>query len=103
MRARSIQFRLTVWYALVLSGALALFGGLLWLSLRNRLVSELDEEIQASANRFEAYFRRQAAVEMGNGLKTEMEEFCQALPASSYLVMKGSKGFEFQYPAGGHQ
>src|SRR5438874_8656319 len=97
MRQRSIQFRLTVWNALVLTGALTLFGGLLWLSLRNRLIHELDEEVQASASRFEAYFRRESRIESGSGLKTEMEEFCQALPASSYLWLKGSNGFEFHY------
>src|SRR5438270_608903 len=48
MRQRSIQFRLTVWYALVLTGALALFGGLIWLSLRKRLIRELDEVTAAA-------------------------------------------------------
>jgi heavy metal sensor kinase len=103
MRPRSIQFRLTVWYALVLSGALALFGGLIWLSLRNRLIRELDEEVQASASRFEAYFRRESRIESGSGLKTEMEEFCQALPPSSYLSLRGSRGFEFHYPPVGRR
>lgn len=102
MRSRSIQFRLTVWYALVLSAALALFGGLLWLSLRNRLTGELDEEIAGNASRFEAYFRKESVDEGAAGLKVELEEFCQALPASSYLDLRGpgAGGFEFHYPAG---
>jgi heavy metal sensor kinase len=77
---------------------LALFGGLLWLSLRSRLNNELDEQIEADASRFEAYFRRESAIETREDLKTEMEEFCQALPATVHLSLTGSSGFEFYYP-----
>ena len=98
MRTRSIQFRLTVWYALVLAGALTLFGGLVWISLRQRLTSELQENLRDSASRFEAYMRREVREVFGLELKVEMEEFCQALPDSSYLELRGSRGFEFRYP-----
>ncbi len=98
MRTRSIQFRLTVWYALVLAGALTLFGGLVWISLRQRLTSELQENLRDSASRFEAYMRREVREVSGLELKVEMEEFCQALPDSSYLELRGSRGFEFRYP-----
>ena len=98
MRTRSIQFRLTVWYALVLAGALTLFGGLVWISLRQRLTSELQEILRDSASRFEAYMRREVREVFGLELKVEMEEFCQALPDSSYLELRGSRGFEFRYP-----
>ncbi|MDQ1471825.1 MAG: two-component system, OmpR family, heavy metal sensor histidine kinase CusS [Bryobacterales bacterium] len=100
MRSRSIRFRLTVWYALVLTGALALFGGLIWLSLRQRLVSELDEDLSDSASRFEAYLRRETVEFSGPQLRTEMEEFCQALPSSSRLELRSSNGFDFRYPVG---
>ncbi|MES1262093.1 MAG: histidine kinase dimerization/phospho-acceptor domain-containing protein, partial [Acidobacteriota bacterium] len=99
MRTRSIQFRLTVWYAIVLAGALAVFGGLVWVSLRQRLNGELNEELRDSASRFEAYMRREVREVSGLELKVEMEEFCQALPSSSYLELRGSNGFEFHYPA----
>jgi signal transduction histidine kinase len=98
MRSRSIRFRLTVWYALVLTGALALFGGLIWLSLRQRLIGELDEDLTASAGRFEAYVRREAMEVSWPELETEMEEFCQALPSSSYLELRSSNGLVFRYP-----
>ena len=98
MRTRSIQFRLTVWYALVLAGALTLFGGLVWISLRQRLTSELQENLRDSASRLEAYMRREVREVSGLELKVEMEEFCQALPDSSYLELRGSRGFEFRYP-----
>jgi two-component system heavy metal sensor histidine kinase CusS len=98
--ARSIRFRLTLWYAVILSAALALFGGLIWLSLRNRLISELDENLAASAARFESYFKSESMEAAEGQLRTELEEFCQALPPSSYIFLHGQSGFVFRYPAG---
>ncbi len=96
---RSLRFRLTVWYGLVLFAALGLFSGLIWMSLRARLLSEMDEDLAARAGQFERYVVHEAAEVPGVELKDEMEEFCQALPPSSYLELRGSKGFEFHYPA----
>ena len=101
MRTRSIQFRLTLWYALVLAAALGLFGVLIWLSLRQRLLDDADRQLSGSASRFEQYFRREAATETGAQLRDELEEFCQALPGSDYLKLHGAGGFDFQYPERG--
>ncbi len=98
MRRRSIRFRLTVWYGVALTAALALFGGLIWLSLRTRLMGEVDRDIEGRASRFERYFRGESTEAAGNQLKDELDEFCQALPPSSYISLRGEKGFEFQYP-----
>jgi two-component system heavy metal sensor histidine kinase CusS len=103
MRTRSIQFRLTIWYAIVLAAALALFSGLIWLSLRQRLAGELDEELGKMAGRFETYVRTESQEYSGEHLKGEMAEFCQALPASSYIDLTGSRGFDFHFPATGRQ
>ncbi len=101
MKRRSIHFRLTVWYAVVLATALSLFATLIWVALRQRLVNDLDQDIAASAARFEAYFRKEAAKETGRHLHSELDEFCQALPSANYLVLRGSQGFEFHYPERG--
>jgi signal transduction histidine kinase len=95
---RSIRFRLTAWYALVLIAALGLFSGLIWLSLRQRLVSEVDRDLADRAARFQAYVTKEAAELPPVDLKDEMEEFCQALPPSDYLELRGVSGFEFQFP-----
>ncbi len=97
-RERSIRFRLTVWYALILAAALALFSGLLWVSLRQRLLSEVDRSLSERAGRFQAYVTRESAEVASENLKDEMEEFCQALPPSDYLELRGSSGFEFHFP-----
>jgi len=98
LRERSIRFRLTSWYALVLIAALGLFSGLIWLSLRQRLLSDVDMDLADRAARFQAYVTKEAAEPPPVDLKDEMEEFCQALPPSDYLELRGESGFEFHYP-----
>ena len=49
MQRQSIRFRLTVWYAAVLTAGLALFGGLLWLSLRHQLLADIDQDLAGRA------------------------------------------------------
>src|SRR5665213_3317796 len=90
---RSIRFRLTAWYAAILTAGLALFGGLIWLSLRHRLLDEVDEDLAGRTSRFEKYFREEAAN------PNELLEFCQALPPLSYIDVRGSKGFTFRFAA----
>jgi len=97
-RTRSIRFRLTAWYALVLFAALGLFSGLLWLSLRQRLLSEVDRDLAYRAVRFQAYITKESAEIPQVDLVDELEEFCQALPPSDYLQLSGARGFEFHYP-----
>src|ERR1700723_993867 len=98
-RERSIRFRLTVWYALILFAALGLFSGLIWLSLRQRLMSEVDRDLSDRAARFQSYVAREAAEPPPVDLRDEMEEFCQALPPSDYLELRAVSGLRFHYPA----
>lgn len=98
MRERSIRFRLTVWYALILFAALGLFSGLIWFSLRQRLLSEVDRNLADRAAQFQTYFAKEAAEIPQVDLVDELEEFCQALPPSDYLQLRGARGFEFRFP-----
>jgi signal transduction histidine kinase len=100
VRTRSIRFRLTAWYAAILTAALALFGGLIWLSLRHRLISDIDRDLEGRASRFEKYFKSESDEWGGSSLTDELEEFCQALPPSSYIYLTGANGFVFRYPQG---
>ena len=98
MHRRSIRFRLTVWYAVVLTAGLGLFGGLLWFSLQHQLLADLDQDLSSRAGRLESYFRTEAA-EQGVNVSDELAEFCQALPETSYVSLSGSRGFSFHFPA----
>src|SRR5271163_2543445 len=97
MKTRSIGFRLTIWYAAALSAGFALFGALIWFSLRLQMIAEIDHGLDGSASRFISYFTSESA-EGGNGLRDELNEFCQALPAGHYVVLQGENGFSFRYP-----
>jgi heavy metal sensor kinase len=99
MRRLSISVRLTLWYAAFLTASLALFGGLLWFSLRSRLMTTIDQDLADRGARVENYFRTES-MEPNVQLRDELEEFCQALPPASYLELRGAGGFEFRYPAG---
>jgi signal transduction histidine kinase len=97
-RTRSIQFKLTVWYACALAVALALFSAAIFIALRQQLMRSLDSDLVDSAARFQSYFLHQAELESGNHLKGELVEFCEALPETSYVELRGASGFEFHYP-----
>lgn len=99
MSKRSIRFRLTVWYAVVLAAGLSLFSALIWLSLRHRLMEEIDQDLEGRASQFERYFASESTHAAGDRLRDELEEFCQALPPSSYIELRGAAGFTFHYPA----
>jgi signal transduction histidine kinase len=100
MRQGSLRFRLTAWYAAALTAALAVFGGLTWLSLRQRLMNDVDEELAGRASRFIQFFRTESAESSSEEqFRDELEEFCQALPAGS-SVNVSSAGFTFEYVAG---
>jgi len=94
----SIRFRLTVWYAVVLTAGLGLFSVLVWLALRQQLMADLDHELDGRAKRLENYFRYESA-KAGVDLEDELDEFCQALPETSYVGLSSGSGFRFHYPA----
>ena len=98
MRKRSIRFRLTVWYAVILAAGLSLFSGLIYLSLRHRLMEEIDQDLEGRASRFERYFASESTHAADDQLRDELEEFCQAFPPSSYVEVRGASGFTFHYP-----
>jgi signal transduction histidine kinase len=92
-----MRFRLTAWYAVILTAGLALFGGLIWLSLRQRLMEEVDEDLAGQASRFEKYFRTETIETTSDKqLRAELNEFCQALPPHSYIDLQGPT-FAFRY------
>ncbi len=94
---RSIRFRLTAWYAVILTAGFVLFGGSIWWSLRHRLLAEFDEDLKGRAARFEKYFRAELTETSGQQLSDELDEFCQALPALSNIELQGARGFSFHH------
>jgi two-component system heavy metal sensor histidine kinase CusS len=99
MSGRSIRFRLTVWYAAVLTAGLAVFGGSIWWLMQHRLLAEMDDDLAGRAARFEGYFRAESLESSSDAqLRDELNEFCMALPSDSYIAVRGASGFRFRYP-----
>jgi two-component system heavy metal sensor histidine kinase CusS len=95
----SIRFRLTVWYASVLAAGLIVFAGLIWISLRQTLMHEVDQELASRASNFELFLKNELAEVPAVPLKEEIEEFCTALPPLSYLQLRGlDRNLAFSYP-----
>lgn len=97
-KERSVRFRLTVWYALILAAGLGLFSALIWFSLRQELLHEVDRDLSDHASRFQSYVMRESGEVPPENLKDEMEEFCQGLQSADYLRLRGANGFEFHFP-----
>jgi signal transduction histidine kinase len=102
LNTRSVRFRLTVWYALILSAALCVFSGLIWMMMEQRLERDIRQNLLDEESRFESFLQREKDAP---DLFDEIEEFCHALPSSGYLELRpaGAGGPNetkvFQYPA----
>jgi two-component system, OmpR family, heavy metal sensor histidine kinase CusS len=98
-REPSIRFRLAVWYAFVLASGLILFAGLIWISLREALMHEVDQELASRAHNLELFLKDELAEVPAPKLDEELKEFCSALPQLSYLQLQSLQGdFAFSYP-----
>lgn len=100
INTRSIRFRLTVWYALILSAALCIFSGLVWVMMQQRLLFDIRRGLDDEAARSEAFIQIVAEEVPAVDLYDEVGEFCHALPSSSYLELRPTgTGVPFRYPA----
>jgi two-component system heavy metal sensor histidine kinase CusS len=101
INTRSIRFRLTVWYALILSAALCVFSGLIWLMMEQRLLHDIHRGLDEEAVRADGFIQRESAEVPAVNLNDELEEFCHALPSSNYLELRPvGAGTPFRYRAG---
>ncbi len=99
---RSIGFRLTLWYSLILTATLILFGILIHWSLDSRLTTGIRHQVEERSNAFERFVLAEAAEQPPVALDDEIFEFCQALPESSWLQMTRPDGtVTFRYPQTG--
>lgn len=104
INTRSIRFRLTVWYALILTAALCVFSFLVWAMMRQRLVNDMRHQLADEAARFETFVQREAAETPAVNLNDEIEEFCHALPSSSYVELRPLReGTPFLFRAAGNE
>ena len=61
-------------------------------------MEEIDQDWQVAPASFSDIFASESAEPADDELRDELEEFCQALPPSSYIELRGANGFTFHYP-----
>ncbi len=90
-RTRSIRFRLTVWYSLVLAAGLALFAVSIWLSMRHSLRHDLNESLHDQASNVRIFVNNELR-DPSVHLPEELAEFARALPEHTYFELLDQSG-----------
>jgi heavy metal sensor kinase len=98
---RSIRFRLTLWFVLLLAITLAIFSAAVYLALRANLNSNLDDSLESRAEIIEGLVTRGGRLDVSGlnipGDPVEGEEFVRIFNASGTVVFDNS-GPNFQPP-----
>ena len=92
MTAISIRLRLTLWYALVLLAAFAVFGGSMWFALEHRLLAGVDARL---AQRMQGVSNSLgSSAEIGNRaqLEKELSEFVAEIPDGILIQLRDRAG-----------
>lgn len=89
--ARSIRFRLTVWYSLVLLAGLFLFAVSIWLSMRHSLLRDLNRGLHEQALNVGTFVNSELH-DPSVKLPEELGEYSHALPDNTYLEVIGPNG-----------
>ncbi len=91
MHSHSIRFRLTVWYAIVLTTGLVIFGSATWLTMRHSLLNDLDQSLNQqieSAHSFVIAELNDPTVHLAE----ELDEYAHALPSGANLRITDTNG-----------
>ena len=90
-RRRSIRFRLTAWYALLLAGALILFALSIGFSMWRGLVRDVDDTLAGRIQSVESFLTGELK-EPGVQVGEELSEYAHAFPTTSLLLVKDEHG-----------
>jgi heavy metal sensor kinase len=89
--ARSIRFRLTLWYSVVMAAGLVLFAVAIWVSMKDSLAFDLNRGLRDEAHRV-AVFVNTELREPATNLEEELAEYSSGLPADTYLEILDGGG-----------
>jgi heavy metal sensor kinase len=92
LNSRSIQFRLTAWYASILAATFACAAALVLLTLRHSIMATIDKELQARFGIVRAYVQEEASGEGINHLREELNEDAVVNAGSAYLRIADTDG-----------
>jgi heavy metal sensor kinase len=86
-----IRFRLTVWYATALGAGLAVFAFAIWFSMRQSLLSDMDQMLADDAQGLEKFANHEIG-EPGVKLAEEIDEYFHAYPRGTVLSIRNRSG-----------
>jgi heavy metal sensor kinase len=92
MKSLPIRIRLTVWYLVVFSLALAAFGVATWTLVRQRLYAEVSSQLHERVNAVEHYMSAQHAGMTPEGMKRELREEYDAENEGTWLQILDENG-----------
>ena len=88
----SIRLRLTAWYAATLLAGLALFGGVMWIALEQRLVAGTDLRLAQRIAGLQTALGPDARIKNRTHLRQELSEFVREVPDGSLVQLRDSAG-----------
>jgi heavy metal sensor kinase len=90
--ALSIRSRLTLWYALVLLVAFAVFGGSMWFALEHRLMASVDERLAQRIQGVGNALGATAEIQSREQLEKELAEFVAEIPDGTLIQLRDRAG-----------
>jgi heavy metal sensor kinase len=92
MNARSIRFRLTAWYTVILALSFAALGAGAWYAISDSINDTLDGDLRARLAAMRDYLRRQVADQDSGPLEQELAEQAALAPAGANYRLAGRDG-----------
>jgi heavy metal sensor kinase len=89
---RSIRFRLTAWYSLMLLSALALFGVGTWIAVSISITQAVDQSLANRVASLQRYLEFMVVHEASDDLAEELKEFAMGAPEGNLLQVRDSSG-----------
>lgn len=89
--ARSIRFRLTLWYSIVMAAGLVLFAAAIWISMKHSLAFDLHRGLRDEAQHVRLFVNTELS-EPATNLEEELAEYSSGLPDGTYLEVTDSQG-----------
>lgn len=99
MNARSVRFRLTAWYALILALTFAAAGAGVWWSIRESIHDTVDKDLRARLRGMREYLQKESARKETDPLVEELaEQAALALDGTSYRIAGPDGHWIYQSP-----
>jgi len=100
MNRRSIRFRLTAWYAVILAATFMVVGGGVWWAIRDSIHDTIDKDLRSRLQAMRDYLRRQVADPDSGPLAEELAEQAALAPSGTRFRIAGADGrWIYQSPA----